>query len=76
MSVGFREKSPIAAVGRPGPPRALDTPFTEHLIYEQLAPRTVREQQEKRSSAWSRQPLKIEQLRRCGQPQSRRLRAD
>jgi hypothetical protein len=32
------------------------------LIYEQLAARTVREQQEKRSCVGSRQPLKIEQL--------------
>ena len=28
--------------------------------------RTVREQQEKRTCVWSRQPLKIEQLRRAG----------
>jgi hypothetical protein len=32
------------------------------LIYEQSAPRTVREQQEKRPSGLSRQQLKIEQL--------------
>jgi hypothetical protein len=32
------------------------------MIYEQLAARTVREQQEKRSCVGSRQPLKIEQL--------------
>ena len=37
--------------------------FVEQLIYEQSAARTVREQQEKRSCGWSRQPLKIEQLR-------------
>ena len=36
--------------------------FKERLIYEQSAARTVREQQEKRSCDWSRQPLKIEQL--------------
>jgi hypothetical protein len=35
--------------------------FKERLIYEQSAARTVREQQEKRSCDWSRQPLKIEQ---------------
>jgi hypothetical protein len=39
--------------------------FKEGLIYEQLAARTVREQQEKRPCGWSRQPLKIEQLH-CG----------
>jgi hypothetical protein len=36
--------------------------FKERLIYEQSAPRTVREQQEKRPSGLSRQQLKIEQL--------------
>ena len=36
--------------------------FVEQLFYEQSAARTVREQQEKRSCGWSRQPLKIEQL--------------
>jgi hypothetical protein len=34
------------------------------MIYEQSAARIVREQQEKRSCGGSRQPLKIEQLRR------------
>ena len=43
----------------PGRPTVL---FKERLIYEQSAARTVREQQEKRSCGWSRQPLKIEQL--------------
>jgi hypothetical protein len=38
--------------------------FKEQLIYEQSATRTVREQQEKRSCGSTRQPLKIEQLRR------------
>jgi hypothetical protein len=38
--------------------------FKERLIYEQSAARTVREQQEKRTCLWSRQPLKIEQLGR------------
>jgi hypothetical protein len=36
--------------------------FKERLIYEQLAARTLREQQENRTCGWSRQPLKIEQL--------------
>ena len=40
--------------------------FEEQLIYEQSVARTVREQQEKRTCVWSRQPLKIEQLRRRG----------
>jgi hypothetical protein len=44
------------------------------LIYEQSAARTVREQQEKRTCAWSRQPLKIEQLHSGGcRCRSRRL---
>ena len=38
-----------------------DVVFKEHLIYKQSAVRTVREQQEKGSCGWSRQPLKIEQ---------------
>jgi hypothetical protein len=33
--------------------------FVEQPIYEQSAARTVREQQEKRSCGWSRQPLKL-----------------
>ena len=40
--------------------------FKERLIYKQSAARTVREQQEKRSCGWSRQPLKIEQLHSDG----------
>ena len=49
---------------RPAIPRRMPRPllFKEQLIYEQSAARTVREQQEKQSSGWSRQPLKIEQL--------------
>ena len=43
-----------------------DVVFKEQPIYEQSAPRTVREQQEKRSCGWSRQPLKIEQLHSDG----------
>jgi hypothetical protein len=38
--------------------------FKEQLIYEQSATRTPPEQQQKRSCRWSRQPLKIDQLRR------------
>jgi hypothetical protein len=33
--------------------------FKEGPIYEQSAARTLREQQEKQSCRWSRQPLKI-----------------
>jgi hypothetical protein len=44
--------------GHSGPP----TLFKELPIYEQSAARTVREQQEKRTCVWSRQPLKIEHL--------------
>jgi hypothetical protein len=40
----------------------MNSQLKERLIYEQSAARTVREQPEKRSSGWSRQPLKIEQL--------------
>jgi len=40
------------------------------MIYEQSAARTVREQQENRTSDWSRQPLKIEQLRHTGRLQA------
>jgi hypothetical protein len=42
--------------------------FKEGMIYEQSAAQTVREQQEKRSGGWSRQPLKIEQLPRWALP--------
>jgi hypothetical protein len=45
-----------------GPHRWQTSLFKERLIYEQSAPRTVREQQEKRPSGLSRQQLKIEQL--------------
>jgi hypothetical protein len=37
--------------------------FKQRPIYEQSATRTVREQQENRTSGGARQPLKIEQLR-------------
>ena len=36
--------------------------FKEQPIYEQSVARTVREQQEKPTCVWPRQPLKIEQL--------------
>jgi hypothetical protein len=38
--------------------------FTERLIYEQLAAQAAPGLQQNRPSAWSRQPLKIEQWRR------------
>ena len=50
----------LRAVVASGPHRWRTSLFKERMIYEQSAARTVGEQQEKRPSGLSRQPVKIE----------------
>ena len=50
---------------RPTEAKTGDALFKQWLIYEQSAARAMHGLRQNRPSVWLRQPLKIEQLRRC-----------